>query len=254
MNKLKKIYEGYISKNKESKIVIFTKSATEPNVILTHQYISNFNNHNDKKYSDGWNIAYGNPEDIVLGFSQLKIKDGFKLCAYQYIAGGNGNGVVWAIPRDKELLNPNECEFLDMPKPNFAIDPMKIIKGDKSPLSYLQASIAYHELKEFGAIWHGVSWGFHEIISPYDENKQFYNDEDIQCNTIECNTRVWEPHFYYNDNNEPTIIFYTSYNKGNHLFIKFKHTFSKVDYTVKVEERIIDEAVPSVVVEPGICI
>ncbi|WP_176527460.1 hypothetical protein [Peribacillus butanolivorans] len=34
---------------------------------------------------------------------------------------------------------------------------MQVIEGDKTPLSYLQAAIVYHELNEFGAIWHGTT-------------------------------------------------------------------------------------------------
>lgn len=42
---------------------------------------------------------------------------------------------------------------------------MEAIEGDKSPLSYLQAAICFHELKEFGVMWHGVSWGFNNILT-----------------------------------------------------------------------------------------
>jgi hypothetical protein len=41
---------------------------------------------------------------------------------------------------------------------------MDAIPGDGTPESYMEASLLMRELGEFGALWHGRSWGTHEII------------------------------------------------------------------------------------------
>lgn len=117
-----------------------------------------------------------NPESIIKGFSHLRVKEGYKLRAYQYSDGANGNGIVWAIPADADLPDPKECErleehFLSAPKPSFALDDfMQAIDGDKSPMSFLQASIVFHELHELGAVWHGTSWG-RDVILPTNDSQ-----------------------------------------------------------------------------------
>ncbi|MHC9538978.1 MAG: hypothetical protein AB9903_05615 [Vulcanimicrobiota bacterium] len=41
---------------------------------------------------------------------------------------------------------------------------MNAITGDATPWFYLQASLFFREIYEFGALWHGVYWDEHEII------------------------------------------------------------------------------------------
>src|SRR5690606_19116338 len=83
----------------------FTIHATKPNLIAESASVEVIDD-----YIDGWHRTSANPEFLVMGFSNLSIKKGYKLRAYQYCDGGNGNGIVWAIPEDKKLPNPIECE------------------------------------------------------------------------------------------------------------------------------------------------
>jgi hypothetical protein len=113
---------------------------------------------------DGWSVSPVSPMGLVAVFDTLRLKPGMTLHAYQYRAGDNGNGVVWAMPEHVPLPPPDACprieEFLDAPKPHEALDDvMEAIDGDGSPISYLSASLLARELREFGARWHGVSWG-----------------------------------------------------------------------------------------------
>ncbi|HYW32560.1 MAG TPA: hypothetical protein VE869_13765 [Gemmatimonas sp.] len=100
----------------------------------------------------------------------LRIKQGFTLRAYGFSAGGDGNGVIWAMPSGLSLPPPDQCPrveeaFLSPPKPADALDNvMQAIEGDGSPFAYLSASILTRELGEFGAKWHGISWGRKRII------------------------------------------------------------------------------------------
>lgn len=174
----------------------FPTHATKPNLIVEPKRVEICDDP-----SDGWYRSSGNPESIVAGFSHLRIKNGYKLRAYQYSDGGNGNGIVWAIPVDKELPDPIECErldghFLSAPKPPFALpDFMQAIEGDKTPMSYLQASIVFHELHEFGAYGHGTSWR-RDVILPLTNN-QDSNTTNYEWDMIEDEPDIIEPHFYY---------------------------------------------------------
>jgi len=81
-----------------------------------------------------------------------------------YGSNGNGNGVVWAIPESQAVPLPEDCErledvFLGPPRPRGALDDfMEAIEGAGNPQSYLFASILARELREFGAMWHGLWW------------------------------------------------------------------------------------------------
>ncbi len=113
---------------------------------------------------DGWSLSPVDPGKVVKVFRSLRLKEGWKLCAYLYGIGGNGNGVVWAIPEEQEVPLPEECEespdgLFEPPRPPGALDNfMKVIEGSGTPRSYLSASILARELREFGALWHGTSW------------------------------------------------------------------------------------------------
>ncbi|OLN21996.1 hypothetical protein BTO30_11730 [Domibacillus antri] len=117
------------------------------------------------------------------------------------MSGGNGNGVVWAIPQDRELPPPAESivlkdRFLSPPKPLFALDDfMKEIDGDHMPMSYLQAAIAFHELHEFGAVWHGVSWGRDTVLPAEGGEETTFPAGEWAM--IEEEPEILEPHFFY---------------------------------------------------------
>jgi hypothetical protein len=126
---------------------------------------------------EGWSISPVDPMGVLAVFSTLRIKPGFTLRAYQFIDGGNGNGVVWAMPSNAPFPPPDACPrvegaFLRPPKPADALDDaMQAISGDGSPFSYLSASVLARELGEFGAQWHGISWGRQRIIDRTPPNR-----------------------------------------------------------------------------------
>jgi hypothetical protein len=120
-------------------------------------------------HTAGWFKSPGDPEAIVRASEVLRVKPGYKLVAYQYRAGENGNGVVWALPTSAPFPEPYECEvledrFANPPRPADAFDAMDAIEGDASAWSYLAASLLARQFLEYGAIWHGIGWGTHEIL------------------------------------------------------------------------------------------
>ncbi len=123
-----------------------------------------------KDAPDGWSRSTSDPMKLLRVFKSLQMKPGFVLRAYQYSAGGNGNGFIWAMPESAPFPPPEECPrlddvFLQPPKPPQALDQlMEAIDGDGSPWSYLSASLFACEAAEFGAMWHGCEWSEHSII------------------------------------------------------------------------------------------
>ena len=53
------------------------------------------------------------PARLVDLFPPLKLRKGYQLRAYLFREGGNGNGVVWAMPEDAPFPEPNECPTLE---------------------------------------------------------------------------------------------------------------------------------------------
>jgi hypothetical protein len=107
---------------------------------------------------------------LLAPFTTLWLKPGYILRAYQFIQGGNGNGVVYAMPEGAPFPDPDDCRrdaqrFLRPPVPPDALpDVMAAIDGDGSPWSYLSASVLARELAEFGAMWHGCNWSVQRIL------------------------------------------------------------------------------------------
>jgi hypothetical protein len=230
---VKELIDQYHQKLKKP-IVRFPAHATQPNMIVESGFCEQF-----EESERGWFKSPTDPEIIVKGFSHLRIMDGYKLRAYQYSDGANGNGVVWAIPSHADLPDPVECEnlddhFLSAPKPSQALeDFMQAIEGDKTPLSYLQASVVFHELHEFGAMWHGVSWG-RDVILPMSDDQKTYFD-NLEWEMSEEEPDIIEPHFYYSYEGNPIVVFHTINDIGTVTLNRYVHTFNKDDYTMQVE-------------------
>ncbi|MCY4059283.1 MAG: hypothetical protein OXG44_14905 [Gammaproteobacteria bacterium] len=122
-----------------------------------------------RSFSGRWSDSDG-ANDLLRVFDTLHLKAGFALRAFTYRAGGNGNGIIWAVPADVPPVAVDDCPrledtWLQPPQPPGAVPLMQAIDGDGSPWSYLSASILSREATEFGAIWHGRAWSDQTILS-----------------------------------------------------------------------------------------
>ena len=146
----------------------------------------------------GWSISPIDLARVVAVFGRLRPKPGYLLGAYQFRAGGNGNGFVYAMPPGKTLPPPEECPhdntlFLEPPVPVHALsDIMGAIEGDGSPLAYLQASLLKREFAEFGAMWHGCKWGTHTILGKDPFSARGKDEEDFAMDRPSGQTDDWE--------------------------------------------------------------
>ena len=99
----------------------------------------------EESLSDGWFASAYDPSDLMRVFDTLWLKAGFTLHAYEFRAGSNGNGIIWAVPADATLVTPGDCPRLDdtwlqPPQPPGAVRLMQAIEGDGSSWSYLSVS------------------------------------------------------------------------------------------------------------------
>ncbi len=129
-------------------------------------------------FPNGWQVASYDPNLLSSDCKHIRLRKGFKLASYQFMADGNGNGFTLAIPEDRSLPNPQGKILMgwDGPTPVFKIadtdapdwihqDVDAFLEGDESALSYFEASLFLRQLRELGALWHGCSWSSHEILA-----------------------------------------------------------------------------------------
>lgn len=128
--------------------------------------------------AEGWFQAPYDPNELLRYFPRVRLKADFRLDAYQYMSGANGNGFVFAVPADQRLPEPPaglNFGWVDgiipamqekPPLPDWARrDIEAFLEPDGSPASYFDCSLLIRELQELGAVWHGGWWSTHEIVT-----------------------------------------------------------------------------------------
>ena len=175
---------------------------------------------------EGWSKSRIDLSDLLRAFQPLSVKPGVVLRAYQFREGGNGRGIVWALPANSEFPEPDCCRLsrhdeqieIDVPRPPAAFASiMAHIEGDGTPWSYLAASILSREISEFGARWHGREWSVHRILGTNPLTSLSENVDDplaapqgtaAEWHWLEPQPCRWEPHVCV-DQERVTVTFYT---------------------------------------------
>lgn len=118
-----------------------------------------------------WFVSTVNPASTLLKLPGLELKPGFRMVSYLYRMDELGAGMVWAVPEELSSTADLEaalrgCSTLaKLPKPQGALPHfMEAIVGDRSPTSFIIASILRRELQEFGAMGQRCNWGHHRLI------------------------------------------------------------------------------------------
>ena len=173
---------------------------------------------------EGWSKSWHDPIKVVELLRPLRVKKEYVLRAYLHREDGNGFGIVWALPAEAEFPEPKDCprlahHFLRVPKPWDALDDtMEAIGGNDSEWSYLAASLLRRELAEFGALWHGISWGAHTLLddSPWaggpPRDDEFPGERPwsrpSEWKWFEAQPRNWAPQVRL-EPNRAIVTFYT---------------------------------------------
>lgn len=125
-----------------------------------------------------WLPAPYDPNELLQYFPLVRLKEGYRLDSYQFIAGGNGNGFVFVVPEGRKLPPPPADLQLGWrqgiipalqeggslpPWVHREVEPF--LEPDGPPLSYLQCSLLIRELYELGAVWHGGFWSTHKLVT-----------------------------------------------------------------------------------------
>jgi len=204
--------------------------------------------------SDSWSLSAINPAIALKYLPNLHLRKGWKLVGYQFKSDGNGNGVVYAMPESSGFdLSPCLSEskevvpgvVLTTPRPSDSAESfMDAIESDESLEAYLQASILFRELNEFGAIWHGCSWSTHMILlsDPWGPKSKLKGRDEIseqihwKFGTVkpEC----WEPSVK-REGKTTTVSFLTCSSLGCETIYLHCDRYQSPSMTPKVDEQLI---------------
>jgi hypothetical protein len=203
----------------------------------------------------GWSKSRVDPTKVLALFPALRLRTGFTLRAYQFKEQGNGNGVVWAMPVDADFPEPKDCprlesHFLNAPKPYDALDDvMEAIAGDGTAEAYLQASLLRRELKDFGALWHGILWGTHFVVdadplkSVVDENADPMRTPQTKAadwRWLEPKPSDWTPRVTL-EPDRAVVTFYTFSGFDKEALYRHVDVYRRDKYRPRVEEAKIAE-------------
>lgn len=118
-----------------------------------------------------WSVSTVNPGAAFQKLPGLRLKPSWRLVSYLYQEGNNRAGLVFALPEELAttvLLEKALAESKGLkqpPKPMGALaDFMEAMEGDRSPVSFLVASLVTRELREFGTAGHYRNWTHHRLI------------------------------------------------------------------------------------------
>ncbi|HEY3324982.1 MAG TPA: hypothetical protein VGP72_31300 [Planctomycetota bacterium] len=175
-----------------------------------------------ERSNDGWNTASFDPNRLLATCKHIRLKPGMKLIAYQFRACSNGNGLVLALPAERQIPSPVSLGDGLLPRrlPKWMDRCIAHhIEGDGSPESYFEASILIRELSELGAVWHGCSWSEHAVV---------LSDEDVPAFKWEwrhARPADWRPAFQRNASGT-SISFWTYTGYERERVIRFEDQFT----------------------------
>jgi hypothetical protein len=140
-----------------------------------------FTNTTEMARAKSWVVSTVNPASALIKLPGLQLKSGVRLVSYLYRSQA-GAGIVWAVPEAMATTAQLEAaiqpcsSIAHVPKPMHVISPlMEAIEGDRSPISFLAASLFRREVQEFGAMGDRRSWSHHRLLDaiPTDSHWQW---------------------------------------------------------------------------------
>lgn len=125
-----------------------------------------------------WFISTVDPAASINKLPGLSLKPGVRLVTYLQRQTNGGMGVTWALPELMSTTVALEAALDSVgdraipPRPKAALgNVMDGIEGDRSPGSFIAASILLRELKEFGRSGQNCRWSHHRLIATVPPNK-----------------------------------------------------------------------------------
>ncbi len=131
-----------------------------------------------------WVVSPINPGDVLLKLPGLSVKPYIRLVGFFYPLAEQTAGIIWAVPEnysgtaylEDTLMLGGDLQHPPHP-PEALSDFMDAIEGDRSPASFLIASILRREFLDFGSRSHLNSWMHHRLIDSVPKAlKPYWND------------------------------------------------------------------------------
>lgn len=119
-----------------------------------------------------WYLSITNPAEAIVKLPGLSLKSNYRWVTYLYRMREEGIGKTWAVPEclsttanlEKAIRQPGQPDL--PPRPEGALeDYMSAIQGDRSPSSFLVASLLRREIADFGHMGNYKQWVQHHLIS-----------------------------------------------------------------------------------------
>ena len=121
--------------------------------------------------SGKWFISAVNPGAALIKLPGLSLKPGTRLVSYLYRSQEEGLSVTWALPETlsttahlEEALKTCDGQQNPPAPAGKLADFMEAVIGDRSPMSFVIASLLRRELKELGALGTLRAWSHHRLI------------------------------------------------------------------------------------------
>ncbi|MBW4516414.1 MAG: hypothetical protein KME11_14485 [Timaviella obliquedivisa GSE-PSE-MK23-08B] len=117
-----------------------------------------------------WVVSTVNPGAALVKLPGISLKPGMRLVGYVYQFKDDGLGAVWAVPKQFSTTFALENaiaskEASQPPQPEGALGHfMEAIRGDRSAVSFVVASLLRRGLEEFGKLGQRCHWGHHQLI------------------------------------------------------------------------------------------
>lgn len=117
-----------------------------------------------------WAVSTVNPGAALSRLPGVSLKPDVRMVGYVYQCKEDGVGAVWAVPDELSTTWVLEkaiasTEVSRRPQPEGAFDHfMEGVKGDRSAVSFMVASLLRRELEEFGSVGQRCDWSHHQLI------------------------------------------------------------------------------------------
>jgi len=211
----------------------------------------------DEKFR-GWRKSPYSLTSVLADYSHIWVSDGYILTGYQFCSEMGSSGFAFAIPNNKELPDPpvEELDFGWLETGEVSLgntsalpdwvryDIGRFLQGDRSPVSYLEASLCMRALRETGAGWHGLSWSTHQLIA----SEKFVNNllpqrEEAWSTNVEWEwpkgkPTEWRPCVYKGVDGSVIVTFYTYSELGQQAIYLHRDTYKR-GYEFESKQEII---------------
>jgi len=187
-----------------------------------------------------WVVSTVNPGAALVKLPGISLEVGRRMVGYVYQSKDDGGGAVWAVPDRlsttfllEKAIASNEVSR--PPQPEGAFDHfMEAVKGDRSAVSFMVASLLRRELEEFGAVGQRCNWSHHQLIdqvpAPVQWQWQYQQPTDLA------------PKVKIMSDGQAAVEFFTW--RVNHPIALFRHVelYSAETYSPKSQNQTIATA------------